>query len=188
MIFANKIINEAKAWSYCRETSKNRSVCVDKIHQYASGTVSNDPWCSKFVTMIIDKVCKYYGLKNPIGLIASTHSLVRKAKSIGLVVDKNPVPGSIMFFPTGTNTGHVGFVVQVKPDNEIYTIEGNTTVKGGEGVGFRTRKIGKDYQFIHSEKLAGAKMLMQNGLNGFSLSSIGLVLASILLIKYLQRR
>ncbi len=152
-ILANEIIKEAKQWTTCVEDkgTPNRSVCVDKIHVYSGGKVNNDPWCAKFTWMVLDKACNKSAIRNIIPPTASTHTLRRFCKEKGIAVNKKAEVGSIMFFSTGTNTGHVGFVVETKP-TEFITIEGNS----GDRVAWRKHKYTeKNFDFLHVQKMPG---------------------------------
>lgn len=153
MTFASAILNEAKKWTDCKEdpSRPNRSVCVDKIHVYTASAVNNDPWCAQFAWMITDTVARKAGITNKLPKTSGTHYMVNNAPKNGLRVDRTPAVGAIFFYPTGSASGHVGFVAQIKDSKTVATIEGNS----GDRVGFRTKTIGSDWKFIHIEEMAG---------------------------------
>lgn len=147
MNFASGLIHKAELWLDCKETSENRSVCVDKIHEYYNGKVVAEAWCAKFVFMITDLVCKDFGFKNFLPRTASTITMVNNAPKKGLRVDKIPAPGSV-FFKTREGGGHVGFVIEVD-GTIIKTIEGNHNDK----VAYVKRTDYSTYKFIHTEEM-----------------------------------
>jgi hypothetical protein len=151
MILTSAILNEAEGWLDCRETSTNRSKCVDRIHeQFREGsTGSRDAWCAKFVWSITDTAAKKLGVANPLFKSASTAQML---KNTNLRKDKTPAKGSV-FYTSRTGGGHVGFVEKVN-GNIISTIEGNTSVGSAEGVHRKTHDIRKkEFTFIHVEDL-----------------------------------
>lgn len=171
MSFISALINNAKAWLDCRETSKNRSVCVDKIHKAFSENWRNDPdaWCTKFVWVVFDATCKQFNVKNPLPKTASTHELLRLSKD-KFEVDRVPAVGAIMFYPTGSNTGHNAIVIEVNGNN-FTTIDGNSSDK----VKINNRNLkDKDFQFIHTEKLYSDAILPTNIFSGFVLFGLGI--------------
>lgn len=42
MILTQAIIEEAKSWLGCKETSNNRSVCIDKLQKLYDNKINND--------------------------------------------------------------------------------------------------------------------------------------------------
>lgn len=148
MNFASGLIKKAELWLGCKETTTDRSACVDEIHTYYNGKTTAEAWCAKFVFMITDLVSKDFGIKNLLPRTASTVNMVNSAKSKGLRVDTFPAPGSIFFRSRGGGFGHVGFVVEVKGAT-IVTIEGNMSNKVGYGK--HTNLSG--YKFIHTEEM-----------------------------------
>ena len=153
MILTKAILQEAEKWLGCRETSNNRSACVDEIQKLYNGKVNADAWCAKFVWSMTNEACKKLGIDNPIYQTASTSTMLAKAKQT-LRTDTTPGVGSI-FYTTRTGGGHVGFVIKIN-GNKFETIEGNTTsdTGGSEGVWNKVRDTTtRDYQFIHLEDL-----------------------------------
>lgn len=157
MILTKAILSEAEKWLDCRETSKNRSKCVDEIHEMfkAGSTGSRDAWCAKFVWSITEAASKKLGVENPLFKSASTAQMLENTK---LRKDKIPAVGSV-FYTKRTDEngkivgGHVGFVERVN-GNLISTIEGNTNIGSTDGVWRKTHDITKkSFTFIHVEDL-----------------------------------
>lgn len=142
------ILQEAKTWLNCKETSANRSICVDKIHkEFSENWVSSpDPWCAKFVWVVVQNASKRYAVSNPLPHTAGALELLNKSKKANIYVDKVPTPGCIFYKKSNSASGHVGFVAQVV-GNKFYTIEGNSSDK----VLSSERTITSDMQFIHVE-------------------------------------
>lgn len=86
----------------------NRGHRIDEWLQRC-GVSTGQPWCAAFASWCIDTVA--------IGgaLALGTHFPERFA----------PLPGDVMFFPTGGGKGHCGIVIGLGP-HEIMTIEGNS--------------------------------------------------------------
>ena len=171
--FSDVAISEAEKWLDCREDPgrPNRSLCVDQIHQYG-WTINNDPWCAQFMFMVIDKAAKKFGVTNKLPKTASTVAMLNGAKAAGIRVDKKPAIGSIMFYSTGSGTGHVGIVVEVGY-KDFATIEGNS----GDRVLAQKHDYKDKFQFIHVEEMSFASRLMIFGLP--QTVSIGLITAIV---------
>ena len=127
MILTTAILNEARSWIGCKETSKNRSECVDEIQKLYNGKVNSEAWCAKFVWAITNVACGKLRVPNPLKQTASTITMKNEAKKT-LRVDKLPGVGSV-FFNVRDGGGHVGFVQKID-GNYFHTIEGNTNVSG----------------------------------------------------------
>ena len=152
MILTKAILKEAEKWLGCKETSSNRSVCVDEIQKLYNNKVTADAWCAKFVWAMTNEACKKLGIKNPLIQTASTATLLAEAKKT-LRTDATPGVGSI-FYTTRTGGGHVGFVTKIINETQFETIEGNTNTGGSDGVWNKTRNTKtQTYQFIHLEDL-----------------------------------
>ena len=153
MILTKAILKEAEKWLGCKETSNNRSACVDEIQKLYNSKITSEAWCCKFVWAMTNEACKKLGIENPLVHTASTSILLSNAKKT-LRTDATPGVGSI-FYTSRDSGGHVGFVLEVN-ENKFKTIEGNTTADGGkvEGVFNKMRDTKtKAYQFIHLEDL-----------------------------------
>jgi hypothetical protein len=153
MILTKAILLEAEKWLGCKETSHNRSACVDEIQKLYNNKINAEAWCCKFVYAMTNEACKKLGVENPLVQTASTATLLKQAKQV-LRTDGTAGVGSI-FYTTRTGGGHVGFVTDVD-GSKFETIEGNTTSDTGntDGVWRKTRDVTtKEYQFIHLEDL-----------------------------------
>lgn len=149
MSFTNELARQAKSFLNCKETSKNRSVCVDAIHkEFAENWGgSAEAWCAKFVWVCVERTCKAYGVKNYISHTASTAAMLSSAKNSGLNVNRTPKPGAIMY-TIKDGQGHVGIVIEVKSGSQFVTIDGNSS----DMVRFNNRTLGSQHQFIHIEE------------------------------------
>jgi hypothetical protein len=49
MILTRAILKEAEKWLGCKETSNNRSDCVDAIKLLYNNKISANAWCCEFV-------------------------------------------------------------------------------------------------------------------------------------------
>lgn len=149
MKFSNALIKKGELWLGCKELAKTgSSPCLNEITEYYNGKQTNEPWCAKFVWMVVDKCSKDFRIKNFLPKTASTLTMVNTAESKGIRVDKTPAPGCI-FFKTRTGGGHVGFVSQVTAQNVLITLEGNKS--NSVAWGKHTNLSG--YRFIHVEEM-----------------------------------
>lgn len=155
MTFANGLIEKAELWLGCKEVG-NRSGCVDEIHDYFDGKPIAEAWCAKFVWMVADLTAKDFRIKNYLPKEKSTLRMLDKSKGT-FRVDKTPTPGAVFFRKRETG-GHVGFVVEIRSNGEMITIEGNKS--DSVSWGKYQQKDYASYQFIHTEempKLNGVK-------------------------------
>jgi hypothetical protein len=156
-ILASEIVAQAGWWKSrnCRETSRNRGGCIDEIHQRFDGTVNRDPYCAKFVWVVVDMACTYLGLKNLLPRTAGARRLLDLSRTV-LDVDRMPTAGSIFYRKSTAKgaTGHMGVVIQVVPEG-IYTVEGNNgslvTVFHYTTAEIQNRS--NAFEFIHTDRM-----------------------------------
>lgn len=86
----------------------NRGHRIDEWLQRA-GVSTGEPWCAAFASWCIDTVA--------IGGALALGDHFPHAIT--------PMPGDVMFFPTGGGKGHCGIVIGLGP-HEVMTIEGNS--------------------------------------------------------------
>lgn len=122
---------------------KEQTGCNDGPHveaiQRVTGNKRGDPWCSSFVTFVLD--IAYRG-KNPMKRTASCDVLLEDARAKGWLV-KTPEAGDLFLVMNPKNAKdavHVGIVTAVGKTT-LSTIEGNTSGDGRrEGWGVFARK------------------------------------------------
>lgn len=85
----------------------NRGVRIDEFLQRCHES-TGQPWCAAFASFCLDTVA-----------IAGALALGAHFPAVS-----SPLPGDVMFFPTGGGKGHCGIVLGVGP-HEVMTIEGN---------------------------------------------------------------
>lgn len=141
----HQVLVEALKHVGVREVGHNDGPEVREwLHRVARGP--GNPWCAAFAWCMLDDACQILGLLNPLPPIAGVHFLMTAAKSHRVWTDQ-PGPGFLFFIDHGKNSrgeplGHCGIVVDVNED-EITTVEGNTTESGGrdgDRVAMKTRK------------------------------------------------
>ena len=176
MNFQDALIAEAQTWLDCKpDPGSNTSVCIEKVHNYLS-ICDNEPWCCAFAWMIVDTVCKKFGITNTLPKTASTVNLVSNAPGAGFVVDTTPARGSIFFYSRGPGIGHVGFV-ESGSDTGFFAISGNH----GNAVGESTYQFSShSYKFIHTENMAPGIEILGN--YPIDMAMVGWVSAGLLLL------
>jgi len=149
MKFAQAQIEKGKLWLGCKESKViGASSCINEITEYYNGKQTNEPWCAKFVWMVVDLTTKDFGIKNLLPKSASTLQMVNTASKKGLRVDGIPANGSV-FFKTRDGGGHVGFVSSINSNRELITLEGNSN----DQVQWGKHKNWLNYKFIHTEEM-----------------------------------
>lgn len=123
---------------------KEQTGCNDGPHveaiQRVTGNKKGDPWCSSFVTFVLD--IAYRG-KNPMKRTASCDVLLEDARAKGWLVETPEVGDLFLVMKNPKDAVHVGIVSAVGKAG-IKTIEGNTAGDGrreGWGVFARQRKV-----------------------------------------------
>lgn len=133
MALADRIVDVAAGWLKrgCVETTPNRGVCVDEIHQRFDpkwiAQQRAEAWCAKFAWVVVDEAIRDDGgTDNPLPRTAGARDMLDKAYAKGLGVDKSPAVGSVFYrrSEAAGASGHVGIVVGVG-GGQIKTIEGN---------------------------------------------------------------
>jgi len=167
-VLGAEIIREAEGWlnKNCKEIGDNSGECIislkdeyDRIDVPRSALYA-EPYCAQTTTVFFANALAKFGKQSPV-ITAGALDFKNKAKKAGILVDKNPVAGSIFYKPSSAGTGHVGLVWNVDKDY-IYTIEGNATVylfdgdgfssKTIEGLGSLKRKRKSSFDYIHVEQ------------------------------------
>lgn len=121
---AGKLVAEAMSQvGQLYETSKNWSPNL-KAYLAKTSFTRGLPWCQYFQNAVGIKVMGYYWAH---GRGGGTQATWRRAKRKGLT-RINPQPGYMIVWQnlSDENHGHVGMVVAIKNDTEIYTVEGNS--------------------------------------------------------------
>jgi len=145
----NRIIKEAKKYIGVRELGKNQGFndksFEKKIRAY--GWRPGDQWCAFFVRLVVLSVFKDDLKKSNIlkKMLSGSTQLTWKAfvKNQGFwKVSSIPTPGAIICYQSFTDAtkGHFGLVYKVEK-NRLITIEGNSMVKGIEGVNYSERPL-----------------------------------------------
>lgn len=99
------------------ETAPNRGIRIDGWNTRA-GNAEGSPWCAAFASWCISVE------GTPEVREGSAQQLGRMLRNTTLVL-----PGDVMWFPTGSATGHCGIVIGLGP-GEVACVEGNH----GDGV------------------------------------------------------
>ena len=99
-------------------------------------------WCMAFVYWSVKEAAKKLNTTSP---LVKTAGVLRQWNEVSpkLKVTKNPKAGDIFIMDYGKGLGHTGFVVEVRADGSLRTIEGNTNDEGsreGYEVCYRTRR------------------------------------------------
>lgn len=99
-------------------------------------------WCMAFVYWSVKEASKQLNTETPLiktaGVLRQWNEITPKMK-----VTKSPKSGDIFIMDYGKGQGHTGFVVEVRADGSLKTIEGNTNDEGsreGYEVAYRIRK------------------------------------------------
>lgn len=143
-ILRDLFIKKCLAMQGQKEThGKNRSPMIDADNKKA-GVPLGSPYCLTSLMCRLDEACKEMGLKNPIGIQASTQMFFNSVKNKYLVTTGKK--GTIAIFQSRSNSsrGHAAAVREdmVKGTNHFETIEFNTDGQGsrdGDGVWPKTR-------------------------------------------------
>jgi len=121
----------------------NRGEWVDKFEKSIGGKAEGQSWCLAFVQFCANEVAKQLGCTNK--LFATEHCLTVWNKTDPKQRLPLPQVGCLIIWQFGnTAEGHVGTVVEVLPNNQVKTIEGNTSDgkginRNGDGVYERVR-------------------------------------------------
>jgi hypothetical protein len=112
-----------------------------ELYLKSVGLAKGYPWCMAFIYWCHQQVSQAQGLKNPLiktgGVLRQYNEMPAKNKH------STPQVGDVFIMDFGAGIGHTGFVLEVLPNGEIKTIEGNTNQNGsreGYQVCIRTRK------------------------------------------------
>lgn len=99
-------------------------------------------WCMAFVYWSVKEASKQLQTVSPLiktaGVLRQWNEITPKLK-----VTKSPKSGDIFIMDYGKGQGHTGFVVEVRADGTLKTVEGNTNDEGsreGYEVAYRIRK------------------------------------------------
>lgn len=99
-------------------------------------------WCMAFVYWSVKEAAKQLQTNSPLiktaGVLRQWNEITPKMK-----VTNSPKSGDIFIMDYGKGQGHTGFVVEVRADGTLKTIEGNTNDEGsreGYEVAYRIRK------------------------------------------------
>lgn len=91
----------------------------------AAGVDFPAPWCASFVTYLL-KQCDYaHAPAGPAAVASWAHWAEATHR-----VTTNPRRGDLFFLLHADGTGHMGIVLEARPDVTIRTIEGNTNDDG----------------------------------------------------------
>lgn len=165
----------------CVESSANRGVCVDKIHeQFDPNWIRNkrpEAWCAKFVWVVYEEAARRAGVENPLPRTAGARLMLTMSQKAGLNVTKKPEVGSVFYRRSDSPgaSGHVGIVTEIKSDG-ITTVEGNLDSRVAyyhyDWNAVASRKW--DFSFIHAASKSGGGSAILASANGlFGLVLIG---------------
>ena len=135
---AQKLINIAK-----KEIGNNESDGTHMKYETYMGFSGNDPWCAMFVSWCANQagfidsgiIPKYASCSDGVSWFQSKNAFHKEGSGY------TPQPGDIVFFGSGGGS-HTGIVVK-SDDNNVYTIEGNTS----DMVAERTRPRATGYVY-----------------------------------------
>lgn len=135
---ASKALAIAATQVGVREHGRNRGPEVDSYSRdIGHDPTKADPWCAIFVSAMVKRAADALGVPVPLHLTAGVFTLDEQTPAS--MHRKTPVAGSI-FIKNAHE--HTGFVVGVREDGTLDTVEGNTNGGGsseGDGVYQRTR-------------------------------------------------
>ena len=151
--YANKVVEQARAWLGLKESDGSYKVILDTYNSQAvlpRGHKLNtkDPWCAGFVSAVAVKL----GYTDIIPTECSCGKMIVKLKAIGAWDERDhrvPNPGDLIFFnweaaATGdddTDADHVGIVESVK--NGIITV-----IEGNYSESVKRREIPVNHRYI----------------------------------------
>ncbi len=196
----NTIAKTALAWvrptNLCKETTKNRGICIDTIKCYyytgkfdcPTSSLGSEAYCAIFVMTALLKAFESAGLS--LDLLksiktAGAKQLLVNAKNKAIPTSKTPEIGSVFYRRSGdpTASGHVGIVVGIDNDKKLfYIVDGNNSIQtivngkkvsNGEGVWLHTHTFAeiqsKGFEFIHIHQVVNSSQVnytFTNPLNG----------------------
>lgn len=160
---AHEIILIATQWYRrdCRESTENRGVCVDEIHErFSPSWIAQkraEAWCAKYAWVVVDEACQRLGIHNVLPKTASAVGM--RDRSSGVIrVDTTPAVGSVFYRRSSSpgSSGHVGIVTAVTAD-KIFTNEGNLDDR--VALHYYPERQVRDpawrFSFIHTELIGG---------------------------------
>lgn len=150
--YANKVVNQAKAWLGRKESNGTHKAIIDVYNSQKKlprgyKVKYTDEWCATFVSAVAVKL----GYTDIIPTECGCEKMIEQFKKLGSWVEnenRTPKPGDIIFYDwqdngVGDNRGgsdHVGIVEKVS-GGQIIVIEGNK----GQAVSRRYLKINGRY-------------------------------------------
>jgi hypothetical protein len=157
------LVKQAEKWVGIKERGKNRGKEVEMFQKEVDGKAQGEPWCLSFVQYCVNQVDRDLagkGNRNTANNLYKTeHCLTCWHKtSVANRIEKDQLQSGMIviwqYFRNGheTASGHVGIVKEILNDDEILTIEGNTSdrnsiIREGEGVFEMNRKLKYDGNF-----------------------------------------
>ena len=152
------LVYEAKRWLRFTESGgDNKGQVVEMFQKWVDGKAHGEPWCMSFsqfcagqVDRLTDEIFRQ-SLEHKSLLKKTEHCVTCWNQSDPKCHMDYPIKGSLMIWRKGsTSSGHVGIVVDVKDDQTVMTIEGNTgpseaVTREGDGVYLKERDIKGTY-------------------------------------------
>ena len=143
----NDIVKNALSYNLQKEIPPNKGFTDKSFEQKLKnvGWSSGLMWCMAFCKLCWSEAHPSYKLISKYLTLGSLDTWNKCISSVELITSNEPRPGSIAIWKNtaSSGSGHGGIVTSfLKPDNTFETIEGNTAINGGEGVGKRIRTMG----------------------------------------------
>lgn len=168
----------------CRESSTNRGVCIDEIHEKFNGKPpKNEPWCAKFAYVCNNTATNAIrSVATILPQTASAIGMLNAAEKLGIVND-TPCVGATYYRYSGDagSTGHIG-VVKGWNETYLFGVEGNVNNR----VWWNTYELKdlqkKGFRFIHAENQFGTDNTdgAQTGIAGINPYLGGLLLGALI--------
>lgn len=154
------IVQIADRWAAqnCKETTANRGVCIDKVHELYNNRVIAEAYCAKYAFVVVQEGCEQLNIKNILPKSASAKGILDASMKIpGFVIKgKQGIALGAVFVRRSKGTGsgwHVGLVRHWNND-KFFTNEGNN----GDRIGWFSYEweeiIERDFYFIQTHKMS----------------------------------
>lgn len=151
------LIQEALRWVGVKEEGNNGGQLIQLFQKAVDNHAANEPWCLSFVQFCIKAAEAQYNViqqncdKETSKIFLTEHCLTCWTRTDYGQRNKEPEPGNLIIWQHFKNkkptpNGHVGIIVEVKDENTVVTVEGNTSdssgvEREGQGVYKKIRRL-----------------------------------------------
>lgn len=128
------------------------SEIVNKMRRTVDGVAAGEPWCACFVQYCareVDDLVSTLELQPDLNflhcLVATESTQMLWNKAMEATKAAEPSVGAVVVWRSQTHPefGHCGIVVEVMPDGDIATIEGNTSMPGASSGSTESERNGR---------------------------------------------